>query len=277
MRRLIAIVLLVAGCATVPAPRLPEGLAAFPKILPRYDGIRLTPELNGRLVLDNGCLRIVTPVSSQMAVWYPEAVVVGGDGGEPLRVVDTTTGFGASPGDHVRGGAGSSGVWTDPRRLDSPIPAACPGPYVAPYSIHVAPGPDWTTFRARGPYSLRRPPGVVEVAMTPIDSAADHLVSDRLRFNLDYGRYGCGVLHRNPGERHLVSEDFVGGHRAQVDRYSAEPNEIGEFGERIYAQVPHLDAAGNCLAIHVQCRTARDCDIAYGMIQSIRFDADSQG
>jgi hypothetical protein len=134
----------------------------------------------------------------------------------------------------------------------------------------VAPGPDWNVFRARGPYTLHIPPGMVEIAMTPIDSAADHLQTDGLRFNLDYGRYGCGVMGRNPGDVHSVTTAVIDGRRAEIDRYTTEPNDIGEFRDRLYAQIPH--AGENCLAVNAMCRTGHDCDLARAIITTIDFD-----
>lgn len=136
----------------------------------------------------------------------------------------------------------------------------------------VIPDAGWNTFRARGPYTLRIPPGMVQIAMTPIDSAADHLQTDGLRFNLDHGRYGCGVLGRNPGERHAVSTAVVDGYRAEIDRYTTEPNDIGEFRDRLYVQIPNLDAAGDCLAVNAMCRTPHDCDVARAIVDTIDFD-----
>lgn len=134
----------------------------------------------------------------------------------------------------------------------------------------IGPGPDWRTYKASGPYTLRIPPDMVQVAMTPIDSAVDHLTSDGLRLNLDYGHYGCGVMGRQPGDVHNVSTAVIDGRRAEIDRYTTTPNDIGEFSERLYAQVPGF--ASECLAVHAMCRTPHDCDIARAIVQSVDFD-----
>lgn len=136
----------------------------------------------------------------------------------------------------------------------------------------VVPDASWKTFRARGPYTLRIPPDMVEIAMTPIDSAPDHLQTEGLRFNLDYGRYGCGVMGRNPGEAHSVTTALIDGRRAEIDRYATEPNDIGEFRDRLYAQVPNLDATGTCLAVNAMCRTPHDCDVARAIVDTVDFD-----
>lgn len=133
-----------------------------------------------------------------------------------------------------------------------------------------SPGPDWRTHKANGPYSLRIPSDMVQVAMTPIDSIIDNLTSDGLRLNLDYGRYGCGVMGRNPGEIHTVTTALIDGRRVEIDRYTTAPNDIGEFGDRLYAQVPGF--AAECLAVHAMCRTPHDCDLAEAVVRSIDFD-----
>ena len=132
------------------------------------------------------------------------------------------------------------------------------------------PGPDWRIYKASGPYTVRIPPNLTQVAMTPIDSAVDHLTSDGLRLNFDYGPYGCGVMGRQPGDVHHVTTALIDGRRAEIDRYTTTPNDIGEFSGRLYAQVPGF--ASECLAVNAMCRTPHDCDMAETIVRSVDFD-----
>lgn len=109
---------------------------AFPRQSP---GREATYEalVEGRLVLEDGCLRVDTPGESYLVLWPPRAELHR----NPTRVTDPETGATAEVGEPVRLSGGE--VSLRPfilERLETPPPERCPGPYwLAGHLLSAAP------------------------------------------------------------------------------------------------------------------------------------------
>jgi len=280
MRALLFAVLAVAGCTGAPAS--PTAPVHFPKVLDTGDGARLQGLGTGVLRLEGGCLRLVAGAGSRLIIWTPGARLEGG-GGQPLRVVDPTTGFGVEAGERIVIGGGEIDA-VEANGLNGPIPASCPGPYwLAAEGFHAAPDVGWTPIRATGPFSLKAPAELRRLPVRGIDSAVDRLDGPGLKLDFDYGQYSCGIPDAPAGERHVVSTSYVDQRPVKLDRYAAASPEAGEWAERLQANFTNLErlagyppGMANCLAVHARCRTDRDCDVARSIIDTIDFDAPSR-
>lgn len=285
MRAALFSLLTLAACGPVAAPDTspapspwPEPLAAFPRVADDGDGMRLQALGAGRLIVENGCLRLDGGTGSRLIVWTPTATP---QPGQPLRVFDPTTGFGVGVGDQiVIGGGAVDGVQQD--GLEAPIPAECAGPYwLAAEGFHPAPESDWRTYDATGAFTIRIPANVTKVPVQGIDSAVDELRAPGLTMMFDYGAFNCSDPAPQAGERHVRSMSYVDRRPVTFDRFRREGEDRPP--ERVRALFSGLEYERGaqpdgrlplCLAVEAACESDRQCDMARAMISTIRFDED---
>lgn len=99
---------------------------AFPRQSPGREAV-YEALLQGRLVLEGGCLRVETPEgASYLVLWPPRAELRDG----PARVADRETGAEVRMGEPIRLSGGEVPLVPSVlRRLENPLPEGCPGPY----------------------------------------------------------------------------------------------------------------------------------------------------
>ena len=121
---------LAAGC-TNPTPPMDEVL--LPRLKPLRSGtddVRLQALLVGRLVIDQGCIKIENAGHLITVLWHNEVELVPGERPPVLR--DTSTGRTYLIGENVRTGGGSS----DPNyvaREHPEVASRCGPPYAVGY------------------------------------------------------------------------------------------------------------------------------------------------
>lgn len=132
---LLLVLVATVGCQNASSTRAGEEVpddmrthrpVAFPRQSPNREAV-YEALIEGRLVVDDGCLRVDTPQGERFLVlWPPRAELQG----EAARVVDHETGAGADIGGRIRLSGGE--VSLKPHildRLENPPPEWCPGPY----------------------------------------------------------------------------------------------------------------------------------------------------
>ena len=265
------------GCVASPAADAPPVPVAEAVSLPRRaansSGDTMQALGHGQLIREDGCLRLMTPGGSRLIVW-PSAAVLTDDG---ASVRDRSTGHGVRIGDTIVIGGGEVDR-IDPGTLAARIPPQCQGPYwVAGSGFHKAPEEGWRTVRTSGPYSVQLPAEMLQVPMTPIDSIVDVYRSPTLTLTFDYGAFACGIRGAEIPADLRTSTTYVDQRPVEIDRWS-EPSDQDRRIERLEARMrgvdlPRRTAPGGsryaCLTVHAQCETARDCDIARGIVSTL--------
>jgi hypothetical protein len=279
---------LMAGCAeqedrpAVPpykstaSQMVDNGLAAFPRLVDRPETEETQALGHGRLVVEAGCLRLVTADGSRLIVW-PSAATPFPDG---RGVGDRSSGTAIWVGEEIVIPGGETNGF-DPSALDDRVPARCRGPYwIAGRGFFKAPEAGWSTRRLSSPVSVSLPADMIQLPVQTIDSLVDVFQSPALKLVFDYGRYGCGASGGDGTSGHAVSQIYVDERPLRMDRYAETSQDGGRRLFRLDARMPGLDlarrsapsaASQTCLAISAHCLTSRACDIARSILSTIRI------
>lgn len=110
-----------------PPPRSRNPVKAFPRWKFRSGGPQPAVLITGKVVLENGCLRLDEERRKRVIVWQNEAALDLRKSPDNVRIVDRDSGVSIAPGETVTFGGGSGPI-TDESMIVDANPA-CPGPY----------------------------------------------------------------------------------------------------------------------------------------------------
>lgn len=254
--------LMVTLCACSPTSRRE---IALPLQQDGPDREELHALATGALTLVDGCLRL----DGQRLILWPPGTTLDQSGATP-RIVDRATGLGVSVGDTIVIGGGEVDQLEPHSNID--VPGRCAGPYwLAAHGFFSAAEADWTETRATGPFSVRLPADLQRVPTQGIDTLVDVYERPSLRLIFDYGGMACRAVEPNAFSAYIDQRPV---------RFMREAGEAPRPIQlvAVFAGVdqprgrPLPENYAACLTVTAQCGSERDCDVARGAIDSIRFD-----
>lgn len=147
----------------------------------------------------------------------------------------------------------------------------------------VEPDSTWRRIDARGAFSFLLPARLQAKDVQGIDSYVGAYEDSTLRLHFDYGWYS-GYPHEHGQPGYTKKDREINGHRAILVSYRLEIENTArregfEYFTSVYFPVDKEEEDGdevvadttNELSMDAICKTTRDCAVAHGIFESIRF------